>query len=195
MVVEHLNISRDTMKKWEEHFVEHGTIGLLPELSYVEVDTRLERLTVLIKTCRTHESASLVLKLADALEIPGASLELIRQIQRCYRYGQRLNNNDIQYFSGLQHILSSIEHHMRKKSAEHDKADRAKSFYNFDHDPLQQRVEIFKTLSEVTKKRRIQLVLRRVGIHPNRYYRLKDRYMMYGIWGLVDLFQTEVQEN
>ncbi|HEB29796.1 MAG TPA: hypothetical protein ENI15_02835 [Spirochaetes bacterium] len=183
------------MKKWEEHFVEHGTIGLLPELSYVEVDTRLERLTVLIKTCRTHESASLVLKLADALEIPGASLELIRQIQRCYRYGQRLNNNDIQYFSGLQHILSSIEHHMRKKSAEHDKADRAKSFYNFDHDPLQQRVEIFKTLSEVTKKRRIRLVLRRVGIHPNRYYRLKDRYMMYGIWGLVDLFQTEVQEN
>ena len=189
MVAEHLSTSRDTLKKWEKHFVEHGTIGLLPELSYVEVDPRLERLTVLIKSCRPHESASLALKLADAFEIPGASLELIRQIQRCYGYGQRLNNNDIQYFSGLQHILCSIAHHKRKKSVAHDKADRAKSFYNFDHDPLQQRVELFKTLSEVIKKRQIRLVLRRFGIHPNRYYLLKDRYMMYGIWGLVDLFQ------
>ena len=189
MVAEHLSISRDTLKKWEQHFVDHGTIGLLPELSYVDVDPRLEKLTVLIKSCRPHESASLALKLADALEISGASLELIRQIQRCYGYGHRLDGNDIQYFSGLQHILSSIAHHRRKKSVAHDKANRAKSFYNFDHDPLQQRVELFKTLSSVTKKRQIRLVLRRFGIHPNRYYLLKDRYMMYGIWGLVDLFQ------
>ncbi len=77
MVAEHLSISRDALKKWEEHFVEHGTIGLLLELSYIEIDPRLERLTVLIKSCRPHESASLALKLADALEIPGASLELI----------------------------------------------------------------------------------------------------------------------
>lgn len=189
MVAKYLSISRNTLKKWETHFVNHGTIGLLPELSYVDVDSRLEKLTILIKSCRPHENASLALKLADALEIPGASLEIIRQIQRCYGYGHRLDNNDIQYFSGLQHILSSIAHHMRKKSVAHDKMDRVKSFYNFDHDPLQQRVELFKTLSEITKKRQIRLVLRRFGIHPNRYYLLKNRYMMYGIWGLVDLFQ------
>jgi hypothetical protein len=143
----------------------------------------------LIKSCRPHENASLALKLADALEISGASLEIIRQIQRCYGYGHRLDNNDIHYFSGLQHILSSITHHMRKKTVIHDKTERVKSFYNFDHDPLQQRIELFKTLSEITKKRQIRPVLRRFGIHPNRYYVLKDRYMMYGIWGLVDLFQ------
>ena len=189
MVAEHLNISRDTLKTWEEHFTDHGTIGLLSELSYVEVDPRLEKLTVLIKSSRLHESASLALRLADALEIPGASLELIRQIQRCYGYGHRLDSNDIQYFSGLQHILSSIAHHKRKKSAVHDKRNRARTFYDFDHDPLQQRVELFKTLSAITKKRQIRLVLRRFGIHPNRYYLLRDRYMVYGIWGLVDLFQ------
>lgn len=189
MMAKHLRISRDTLKKWEAHFVNYGTIGLLPELPYVDVDSRLEKLTILIKSCRPHESASLALKLADALEIPGASLEIIRQIQRCYGYGHRLDNNDIQYFSGLQHILLSVAHHMRKKSIIHNKADRVKSFYNFDHDPLQQRVELFKTLSQITKKRQIRPVLRRFGIHPNRYYLLKDRYMMYGIWGLVDLFQ------
>ena len=121
MVTKHLNISRDTLKKWETHFVNHGTIGLLPELSYVDVDPRLEKLTILIKSCRSHENANLALKLADALEIPGASLEIIRQIQRCYGYGHRLDTNDIQYFSGLQHILSSIAYHMRKKIVVHDK--------------------------------------------------------------------------
>ncbi len=52
MLAEHLGISRDTLKKWEQHFVDHGTISLLPELSYVAVDPRLEKLTVLIKSCR-----------------------------------------------------------------------------------------------------------------------------------------------
>lgn len=169
MVADDLGISRDTLKRWEQQFVDHGTIGLLPELSYVDVDIRLEKLTILIKSCRPHESASLALKLADALEIPGATLELIRQIQRCYGYGHRLDGNDIEYFSGLQHILSSITHHTKKKSLVHDKKKRAKSFYDFDHDPMQQRIELFKTLSEITKKRQIRLVLKRFGIHPNRY--------------------------
>ena len=189
MLAERLRISRDTLKEWEKHFVDHGTVGLLPEPSYVAVDPRVEKLTILIKSCRPHESASLALRLSTALEIPGASLELIRQIQRCYGYGQRLDDNDIRYFSGLQHILSSIAYHKSKKTIARDKKNRARSFYDFDHDAMQQRVELFKTLSEISKKRQIRLVLRRFGIHPNRYYLLRDRYMMYGIWGLVDLWQ------
>ena len=189
MVAEHLTICRATLKKWQEHFVDHGTVGLLPELSYVDVDPWLEKLTILIKACRPHESASLALRLAAALEIPGASLELIRQIQRCYGYGQCLDENDISYFSGLQHILSSIAHHKSKKKVARDKKNRARSFFDFDRDPMQQRVELFKTLSQISKKRQIRLVLRRFGIHPNRYYLLRDRYMRYGIWGLVDLLQ------
>ena len=180
MLAERLRISRDTLKEWEKHFVDHGTVGLLPEPSYVAVDPRVEKLTILIKSCRPHESASLALRLSTALEIPGASLELIRQIQRCYGYGQRLDDNDIRYFSGLQHILSSIAYHKSKKTIARDKKNRARSFYDFDHDAMQQRVELFKTLSEISKKRQIRLVLRRFGIHPNRYYLLRDRYMMYG---------------
>ena len=74
------HISKATLKQWEDRFICHGTIGLLPKLSYVSVDTQLEKLVILIKSCRPHESASLALRLAEALEISGASLRLIRRI-------------------------------------------------------------------------------------------------------------------
>ena len=89
-VAQSLRINKDTLKKWEARFLDYGATGLLPKISYVRVDAQLEQLVVLIKSCRPHESASLALRLAEALEIPGASLELIRQIQRCYGYGQRV---------------------------------------------------------------------------------------------------------
>ena len=95
-VGESLNVSRKTLKQREKNFVDYGALGLLPELSYVQIEPDLERLIILIKSCRPHERSSLALRLAEALEIPGASLDLIRQVQRCYGYGQRMDERDIQ---------------------------------------------------------------------------------------------------
>ena len=189
-VAQSLQISRETLRGWQDSFLLYGAIGLLPKLSYVRVDTQMEKLVILIKSCRPHESASLALRLAEALGIPGPSLELIRQIQRCYGYGQRLDQKDVEYYHGLQHALSSVAIRMSKKSSGRNKGDRGIGFFNFDHDPFQQRIELFKTLSQCQKNRQIRPILKRFGIHPNRYYNLKDRYMMYGVWGLVDLVQT-----
>ena len=189
-VAQSFRISKATLKRWEDNFLCHGAIGLLPKLSYVRVDAQLEKLVILIKSCRSHESASLALRLAEALEIPGASLALIRRIQRCYGYGQRLDHKDVQYYHGLQHTLSSVAIRISKKSYARHRGERGKTFFNFDQDPFQQRIELFKTLSQCRKNRQIRPILRRFGIHPNRYYNLKDRYMMYGVWGLVDLVQT-----
>lgn len=189
-VAQSFRISKDTLKRWEDSFLCHGAIGLLPKLSYVRVDAQLEKLVILIKSCRLHESTSLALRLAEALEIPGASLELIRQIQRCYGYGQGLDQKDVQYYHGLQHVLSSVTIRTSKKSSTHNRGNRGTTFFNFDHDPFQQRIELFKILSQCQKNRQIRPILKRFGIHPNRYYNLKDRYMMYGVWGLVDLVQT-----
>jgi len=72
--------------------------GLLPELSFVDIDSRLEQLIVLIKLSRPHERSSHALRLAEALGIPGGSLEQIRLVQRCHGYGQRMNEKDIEYF-------------------------------------------------------------------------------------------------
>jgi len=116
-VAQSLHISKETLKGWQDSFLLYGAIGLLPKLSYVRVDTQMEKLVILIKSCRPHESASLALRLAEALEIPGPSLELIRQIQRCYGYGQRLDQKDVEYYHGLQHALSSVAICMSKKSS------------------------------------------------------------------------------
>ena len=190
-IIKNHNISKETLKKLEKNFVENGTIGLFTKLSFIEVPIQLERLVILIKRARPHENASLALRLADALEIEGASLEIIRQIQRCYGYGQSLDEGDIHYFHGIQHILSSIFYHKRTDNFGHDINYKTKTFYNYEYDHVQQRIELFKTLSTITKKRQIRPILNQFGIYSNRFYQLKDRYMMYGVWGLVDLIANK----
>ncbi|GAG42643.1 unnamed protein product, partial [marine sediment metagenome] len=72
-VANSLGVSKETLKKWEDNFITFGAIGLLSKLSCVNIEPLLEQLVVLIKSCRPHEHASLALRLAEALEIPGAS--------------------------------------------------------------------------------------------------------------------------
>lgn len=182
-------ISRQTMKHWETSFVDYGTVGLLPELSFVDIDPLLEQLIVLIKSSRPHERASHALRLAQALQIPDVNLELIRLVQRFHGYGQRMDHKDIEYFQGLQHILNSVANQKAKKKNMHDPNQRANTFLNFNQDHLQQRIELMKALFQCQKKRQIRPVLTTFGISPNRFYVLKNRYMIYGIWGLVDLVQ------
>lgn len=73
-VAESLNVSRKTLRQWEKNFVDYGALGLLPELSYLQIESDLERIIILIKSCLPHERSNLALRLAEALEIPGASL-------------------------------------------------------------------------------------------------------------------------
>jgi len=191
IVAESLNISRNTLKDWDHSFALYGSVALLPEISQVQVDPALERLAVLVKLSRPHERASHALRLAEALEIEDASLERIRQIQRSYGYGQRMDEADINFWSGLQHILESVTKQKEKPPLRpvHNLHDRAGTFFNYQRDHLQQRVELFKALSKLQKKRQIRPVLQKFGMAPNRFYVLKNRYMLYGVWGLADLVQ------
>jgi hypothetical protein len=54
---------------------------------------------------------------------------------------------------------------------------------------LSERIELFKELSSCPKKRMIRPILKKYGISPNRFYYLKERYLIYGVWGFVDLVQ------
>jgi len=182
-------ISREKLKELEQSFIDYGSVGLFPALSFVDIDARLEQLIVLIKRSRPHERSSHALRLAEALEIPGGSLEQIRLVQRCHGYGDRMSDKDIVYFKDLQHILNSLAKQWTKKSHTHDAGDKAKTFLNFNRDHFQQRLELMRALSQCPKKRQIRLVLNTFGVSPNRFYVLKNRYMVYGIWGLIDLVQ------
>ena len=185
---EKAGVGRERLRELEDRFQLYGTVGLLPELSHIPVAENLERLVVLIKTARPHEHASLALRLANALEIPGASLEVIRRIQRCHGYGQGLDDGDVEYFRELQHILDSVER-MKQKGTNRDQGVGREHFFDFARDPMQQRVELFKEVANCQKKRQLRPLLKRFGIHPNRYYELKNRYLTYGVWGLVDRIQ------
>lgn len=189
-VAEAFKISRNSLKVWDRLFSTHGAVALLPYISHVPLDPALERLVLLVKASRPHERANYTLRMAEALEIPGASLDLIHQIQRSHGYGQRMDEKDLQYWTGLQHILESVVKQKEKSSRPlRDPKDRPGSFFNFHRDHLQHRVELFKTLSQLDKKRKIRCVLQEFGMAPNRFYVLKNRYMVYGVWGLADLVQ------
>ena len=188
-VADGLGIGRDRLRYLEDRFKQYGTIGVLAEVPLVHVDPKLEQLVVLIKSARPHEHASHALRMANALEIPGASLQLIRQIQRCHGYGQKHDDGDVTYFKELQHILDSVQR-LTKRPTKRDQGLGREHFFDFEHDTMQQRVELFKTLSTCQKRRQLRPLLRQFGIHPNRYYELKERYLNFGIWGLVDRIQT-----
>ncbi|EFK07286.1 conserved hypothetical protein, partial [delta proteobacterium NaphS2] len=91
----------------EQSFVHCGALGLLPKLSFLEIDARLEQLVVLIKRARPHERSNHALRISEALGFPGGDLEIIRLVQRCHGYGHRMKEKDIRYFEELQHILNS----------------------------------------------------------------------------------------
>jgi len=58
LVAEESGIGRDRLGVLVSLFEEHGTLGLLPEVGMIEVDPRLEHLTILVKSARPHERAN-----------------------------------------------------------------------------------------------------------------------------------------
>jgi len=189
-VADSMGVSRNTLKEWDQAFETFGAIGLLQMPSTIEVDKRLEKLVVLVKTARPHAGNRSILTLAEALRIPEATLELISSVQRSHGYGQRLNENDVVWFGRLQRILLSIDKSRSTaitRSLSHGRSNRAGTFLDYDKDHFQHRIELFKALSLVGKKREILYVLERFGVHSSRFYKLREHYISYGIRGLVDI--------
>jgi hypothetical protein len=182
-----LGIGRDTIRGWEDAFVRHGAIGFLRMPAVVEVDPRLERLVLLVRQARPKTGSAHISTLAQALGIPGADMDVIRRIQRSHGYGQRQDETDRAFYAGLQKILVSVAYHQRCDGAQQRVLEqRAQTFFDFDQDPFQHKVELFKELS-TAPSRQVRPLLQRYGIHSTRFYELRKRYLQYGVWGLVDL--------
>lgn len=190
-VTSNLHMSRTTYKELESAFVEHGAIGLLSVPGLVEVVPLLERLVILVNDARPHASSGHILTLANALQLPGTGIDIIRRIQRSHGYGQRQNDTDRIFYTGLQKILKSVIHYQSGKSKPLHSADkRSHSFLNYDRDYMQHKVELFRALNGCDQSRQVRHTLQQFGIHSSRFYALKERYFQYGIWGLVDLIHS-----
>ena len=190
-VAQSLSVSRATLKSWESRFIQNGAMGLLSSLSFVDVDPRIESLVKIVRTARPHANTSSILQLADALELPHVSLETLYRIQRSHGYGQRLDEKEVSFYAELQKIFTSWEHlKSAKRNFGHDPQSRRPTFLDFQRDAFQHRIELFKALNVCTKRGQIRSVLREFGIHSSRFYQLRERYLNYGIWGLIDLAHT-----
>jgi len=190
-VAESFSVSRTTLKNWETTFVRHGAMGLLSSLAFVDVEPGVERLVKLVRTARPHANTSSIVQLIDALEIGQTDLEMLYRIQRSHGYGQRLDDTDRRFYEELQKILGSLEYlKSTKRTYGHDPTQRATTFIDYQHDPFQHRIELFKTLSVCTKRGQIRSILREFGIQSSRFYQLRERYLSYGIWGLIDLVHS-----
>jgi hypothetical protein len=55
---------------------------------------------------------------------------------------------------------------------------------------MQHKVELFRTLNGCNQSRQVRNILQQFGIHSSRFYALKERYLQYGIWGLIDLIHS-----
>jgi hypothetical protein len=189
-VAAEFGLGRDTLRGWEDAFLRHGAIGFLRIPGLVEVDPRLERLVLLVRQARPKTGSAHISTLAQALGIPGADMDVIRRIQRSHGYGQRQDETDRAFYAGLQKILVSVVHHQRSSGKQKRVLEqRAETFFDFDRDPFQHKVELFKELS-TAPSRQVRPLLQRYGIHSSRFYELRKRYLQYGVWGLVDLVHT-----
>jgi len=189
-VTSSLSMSRTTFKELESAFEEHGTVGLLTLPGIVEVNPLMERLVILVNDARPHCNSGHILTLANAL-LPDASIEGIRRIQRSHGYGQRQNETDKTFYKGLQKIFESIIYYQSQEGkAIHSVSERSSSFLNYDKDYMQHKVELFRTVNGCDKSRQLRHILQQFGIHSSRFYALKERYLQYGIWGLVDLVHS-----
>ncbi|MCP4410315.1 MAG: hypothetical protein GY807_21725 [Gammaproteobacteria bacterium] len=176
-VAAELGVGRSTLKEWEKAFVEYGAIGLLSCPPLVDVDLRLERLVVLAKQARPHTHSGHILTLARALRLPGATIELIRRIQRSHGYGQRQDKEDLDFYRDLQRILDSVVRYRRSGDGKtRDPKQRAETFFDFEADSLQHKVELFRELSGAGS-RQARPILQRYGVHSSRFYALRKRFL------------------
>ena len=69
----------------------------------------------------------------------------------------------MEYFKELQHIFESVSKQKEKVRPMHDAGNRTKTFFNFERDHLQKRMELMRTLSQCEGKRRIRPIHRQFG--------------------------------
>jgi hypothetical protein len=188
-IVSDLSIKRAQFKEWENQFVLYGAVGLLPKLSFAMVEENLEHFVLLVKTAKPDATVSYILELAKRLGFQTVTHDIIQLIQLCH--GLDAQSEGSLFYKRFQQILTSVAYHKsRKLSSGHDVGHKAKSFLNYQKDQLQMRFELFRELADCTKNRQIRPILRKYGVHQNRYYEFRRRYLLFGVWGLVTLLHS-----
>jgi transposase len=181
--------SRTKYYQLENDFLKHGAAAVYPPMGSRDQNPKLERLALLVKTTRPLTTETAILRLAEALRFdPVPSLRTIGHVLHCHGLGNTRDEEDREYWRGLQEILRALEHLRSEPSLVRSKADRARTFYN-PEDALQVRWELFRELS-LDPEAKVGETIRRYGISRPTFYKYLHRVRRYGLWGLVDWLQA-----
>ena len=182
-------VSRDKYYRLENAFLKHGAAAVYPPMGSRDQNPKLERLALLVKTTRPLATETAILRLAEALRLdPLPSLRTIGHVLHCHGLGNNRDEEDREYWRGLQEILRALEHLKSEPGPVRSKADRAGSFYN-PEDALQVRWELFRELA-LDPEAKLGATIRRYGLSRPTFYKYLRRVRRYGPWGLVDWLQA-----
>lgn len=181
--------SRNNYHRLENSFLKHGAAAVYPPMGARDQNPRLERLALLVKNTRPLATETAILRLAEALRFdPVPSLRTIGHVLHCHGLGNTRDEEDREYWRGLQESLRALEQLESAPGPARSKADRPGTFYN-PEDTLQVRWELFRELA-LDPEAKVGETVRRYGISRPTFYKYLHRFRRYGPWGLIDWLQA-----
>lgn len=184
-----LRFSRTEYYRLENAFLKHGVAAVYPQMGARDQNPKLERLALLVKTTRPFATETAIVRLAEALRIdPAPSLRAVGHVLHCHGFGNNRDEQDREYWEGLQEILRALEQLNSQPGPPHSKADRAGTFY-LPEDALHARWELFRELGS-DPDAKVGETVRRYAMSRPTFYKYLRRFRRYGPWGLVDWVQA-----
>jgi transposase len=180
--------SRTEYYKLENAFLRHGIAAAYPRMGSKDQSEKLERLVLIVKVSRPRATETAMLRVAEALRLdPRPSLRTIGHVLHCHGLGNTRDENDREYWRGIQESVRAVERSMSQTGPSRNKADRNATFY-LPEEALQVRFELFRDLA-LNPDGKVGEAVRRYGISRPTFYKYLHRFRQYGPWGFVDWLQ------
>lgn len=179
------DVSRSLYYEMERRFTQSGIIGLLPEITPLEVFPDLEKLVLLINEARPSVSQQAILRIAESMPTTSsaANISTISQILASYGTKATSQLSDKYFWGRIQRTLSQVQRQANDTKLTRDVKNRTETFFH-DKDISQNRLELLREIS-MNSLPKIYETCVRYSIAPSSYYRLEKDYRILGPWSIV----------
>ncbi len=178
-------LSRSQFYEKEDLFVQHGTIGLFPEIKSTCIIPDLERLAILINKARPSVSIQGILRFVEAVPNTQKDADLSIVSHTLASYGRSPSNKsaDHDFWSRIQRTINQYYRLKELSLKGRNKKKRKKTFF-VDNDPYHKRLELLRELF-FNPSAGVQNVCMQYGIALTNYYRLIKDYRLFGPWAII----------
>ena len=184
LACEKFNIRKSVYYELENRFIIYGFSGLLFFSDNSKQYPDLEQLALLIRKSRPHISYTAIHRFAQAIPITkdATTPKLISKILQSHGHGISDMKVDLDFWGRIQRTLHLWAGLLKSPICERNVKNRKITFF-LDQDIFHKRLELLRELF-FNPKAGIKEVCFRYGISLPTYYRLKEDYNFYGLWGI-----------